>query len=355
LIGTDAVSEDPDRRVLAWQPLPPWQRAAAASVMQARARWPHALLVTGRRGIGKRILALHLAQALLCERPQTDGSACGACPSCTYVMNGSHPDLRVIEPVQYDDEGNPSPVDMIVVERIRELIDFTQLSTHRQRAKVAVIVPAEAMNVAAQNALLKTLEEPPPTTYLILVSHHPGRLAATILSRCRLLAAPEPEADAAQAWLALHGVSQPQLLLAQAGGAPMLALVLADPVVQRERTLLLDELAKAEQVEPVAVGTRIEAYPRDERKTRLADVVYWLLTWTADLAAMASGGAPRFNPDRRDTLALLLSRVARPELFRYYRTLLQQRALLGHPLQPRLVAEVLLFQYRALFVLGDAD
>jgi hypothetical protein len=135
----------------------------------------------------------------------------------------------------------------------------------------------------------------------------------------------------------------------------MLALVLADPIVQRERTLLLDDLADAERIAPTAAGARIDSYPREERKARLADCVYWLLTWTADLAAMASAGAPRFNPDRRETLARLWPRVARLELFRYYRTLLQQRALLGHPLQPRLVAEALLFQYRALFAHGDAD
>ena len=69
----------------------------------------------------------------------------------------------------------------------------------------------------------------------------------------------------------------------------------------------------------------------------------------ADLAAVGSGGAPRFNPDREDTLALLGTRVARLKLFRYYQTLLRQRALLGHPLQPRLVAEALLFEYRAMF------
>jgi DNA polymerase-3 subunit delta' len=266
-----------------------------------------------------------------------------------------HPDLRLIEPVERDDEGNPMPVDAIVVERIRELIEFTQLSTHRQRAKVAVIVPAETLNIAAENALLKTLEEPPAATYLILVSHQPGRLPATIVSRCRLLAAPEPDPDAAVAWLSAQGAREPQLLLAQAGGAPLLALTLADPVVQRERELLLDQLAQPERLAPVAVGARIDAYGRDERKARLADVVYWLLTWTADLAAMGSGGSPRFNPDRQEALALLGARVARLRLFRYYRTLLEQRALLGHPLQPRLVAEALLFEYRAMFARGETD
>jgi len=343
------VIEANEPAVPEWQPLPPWQREAAAAALQARARWPHALLIAGRRGIGKRILALHFAQALLCEQPNADGSACGRCPSCIYVVNGTHPDLRLIEPVERDDEGNATPVDEIIVARVRELIEFTQLSTHRQRAKVAVIVPAETLNTAAENALLKTLEEPPAATYLILVSHQPGRLAATIISRCRLLASPEPDPDAAVAWLAAQDVPEPQLLLAQAGCAPLLALTLADPIVQRERELLLDELAQPERLAPVAVGARIDAYGRDERKARLADVVYWLLTWTADLAATGSGGAPRFNSDRQDSLALLAARVARLELFRYYQTLLRQRALLGHPLQPRLVAEALLFEYRAMF------
>lgn len=349
------MSEAQGSAAAGWQALPPWQVEAAAAALQARERWPHALLIAGRRGTGKRILALHFARALLCEQPQADGSACGRCPGCTYVANGAHPDLRLIEPVERDDEGNPTPVDAIVVERIRELTDFTQLSTHRQRAKVAVIVPAETLNIAAENALLKTLEEPPAATYLILVSHQPGCLPATIVSRCRMLAAPEPDADAAVAWLSAQGAREPRLLLAQAGGAPLLALTLADPIVQRERALLLDELARPERLMPVAVGARIDAYGRDERKARLSDVVYWLLTWTADLAAMGSGGAPRFNPDRQEALASLGARVARLKLFRYYRTLLQQRALLGHPLQPRLVAEALLFEYRAMFARGETD
>jgi hypothetical protein len=97
------------------------------------------------------------------------------------------------------------------------------------------------------------------------------------------------------------------------------------------------------------VGARIEAVPKDERKSALADAVYWLLTWTADLAAVTSGGVPRFHPDRGDALSRLSPRVARVPLFRYYRTLLRQRALLSHPLQPRLVCELLLFEYRTLF------
>src|SRR6202158_1665136 len=153
-------------RTATWLPLPSWQTAIAASALAHRQRWPHALLITSRRRLGKRLLALHFARALLCEAPLENGEACGVCPSCGYVGQGTHPDLQLIEPVTYDEEGNPTPVDTINVERVRELIEFTQLSPHRQRAKVGLIAPAEAMNAAAANALLKTLEEPPAGTFL---------------------------------------------------------------------------------------------------------------------------------------------------------------------------------------------
>ncbi len=339
------------------QSLPPWQSETAAAALARRERWPHALLITGRRGLGKRLLALHFARALLCESPREDGEACGACPSCGYVSQGTHPDLQLIEPFTYDDDGNATPVDSINVERVRELIAFSQLSPHRQRAKVGLIVPAEAMNAAAANALLKTLEEPPPGTFLLLVSHHPERLPATILSRCRRLPAPEPDPAAAAAWLARHGTgdADPGLVLAQAGGAPLLALALAGADIQRERDHLLGQLAQPERLSPLAFGARLDAAPKDERKTQLANAVYWMLAWTADLASVASGARPSFNPDRADALKVLAGRVAMVPLFRYYRLLLQQRALLSHPLQPRWVAESLLIEYRKLFAKGQVN
>ena len=348
---------EPTSNLAAWQPLPPWHEAIAASALGSRQRWPHALLITGRRGLGKRLLALHFARSLLCENPRDSGEACGACPSCGYVGQGTHPDLQLIEPVTYDDEGNATAVDTIGVERVRELIAFSQLSPHRQRAKVGLIAPAEAMNAAAANALLKTLEEPPPGTFLLLVSHQPARLPPTIVSRCLRLPAAEPDRSAAAAWLAHNGIGKadPALVLAQAGGAPLFALALADADIQRERDHLLAQLAQPERLSPLAFGARLDSAPKDERKPQLANAVYWLLAWTADLASVAAGAAPSFNPDHRDALTKLAGRVALVPLFRYYRALLRQRALLSHPLQPRWVAEALLIEYRKLFARGQVN
>jgi DNA polymerase III subunit delta' len=341
-----------DDAVPAVRPFPallPWQHAMAGEALRARATWPHALLMVGPRGVGKRTLALNFAKALLCEAPREDGLACDACPSCGYVNAGQHPDLRLMEPFEFEDDGEVKALDAIPVGHVRALTAWTQVTSHRGRAKVAVIVPAEAMNVAAANALLKTLEEPPPDTYLILVAHQPGRVQATLRSRCRRFVAPLPDAAAARAWLAAQGVANPEPVLAQAGGAPIAALDLADPAWQAERELWLGALAKPRSLSAMALAARIEAAPKDERKARLALVIDWLAAWTADLARVAAGTPAVRNPDFAGALAALAPAVAQVPLFRYHRSLLRQRLLVGHPLAPRLVVEALLLRYRDLF------
>ena len=214
------MAATPGESVPQWPELLPWQIPVAREALAARATWPHAILLDGPRGVGKRTLALNLARALLCENPGADGIACGVCAGCHYVAAGQHPDLQLIEPFVIDDDGELKVQDPIPVDRIRALIDWVQLTSHRGRAKVAVIVPAESMNLAAANALLKTLEEPPPSTCLILVAHQPGRVPATLRSRCRRMPALPPALALAEAWLGRQAVTQPRFVLEQAGGAP---------------------------------------------------------------------------------------------------------------------------------------
>jgi DNA polymerase-3 subunit delta' len=144
-------------------------------------------------------------------------------------------------------------------------------------------------------------------------------------------------------------VAEPDLALAQAGGAPLAALAHADGAVQAERRAWVAALSEPETLSPTNLATRIDAGGKDERRARLAWVIDWLIAWTADLARIAAGGSARQNPDAASALSVLTRRVAPLPLFRYHRSLLQQRALLAHPLVPRLVAEALLIDYRGLF------
>jgi len=347
--ATDAASEPDDApaRARVVEALP-WQRDAIRDLLARRARWPHAMLIAGPPGIGKRVLARTLARCLLCETPGADRNACGTCASCRYEAAGHHPDLRLVEPMEIEDDV-AKPVEWISVAMVRALADWTQLSSHRGGAKVAVIAPAERMNASAANALLKTLEEPPAQTYFLLVSDLAGRLPATIVSRCQRIVAPRPEAGAARAWLGTRGIADVDGVLAQSANAPLRALDLGDADYQAERRAWLSALAAPRELSVTALAARIEAVPREARKDRLAAVIDWLVAWSADLARVRCGGAAVANADFEAPLRSLARSVAALPLFRYHRSLLDQRTLVSHPLQPRLVAEALLIDYRALF------
>jgi DNA polymerase-3 subunit delta' len=347
------LTDDPDARAStpeAWVPPLPWQRAWLAETLRERDRAHHALLIVGPAGLGKKILALNLAQALLCESPRPEGLACGKCAGCGYVAARTHPDMKVLDLFDYDEKPEEwIRVNEVGIERVRQVTRMLETSAHRAGSRIAVISPAERLTDQASNALLKTLEEPPPGAMLILVAHQPGRLMPTVTSRCLRVDAPRPAEDEALAWLRSQGVADPAEALAESGGAPLAALALAEPAGRAERGAWFDALSRPDRLVPMAMGARIEAGGKDERKPRLAAALDALVAWTADLARVSAGGRPLRLPGRADAMASLAPRVARIGLCRYHRSVLLQRAYVSHPLQPRLVVEGLLAGYVALF------
>jgi DNA polymerase-3 subunit delta' len=336
-------------------PLLPWQEAPLRALLGQRAQWHHGTLLHGSAGSGLRRLGLHLAHGLLCRQPD-DGLACGRCDACHLFLTAGHPDFRLVERTyaeKSESSGEPRLRDAIVIEQVRELIDsFLYLTSHRQGAKVVMIYLAEEMNAAAANALLKSLEEPPPGTYFLLASHRLHLLRPTVVSRCRRVPAPPPTAEQAADWLAAQGAGDPPLLLAQAGGAPLKALTMLDQAYQAERARFLSRLAEPRRLSVVGMGAEADMGARAAKKARLQAWFDLLATWSYDLAACAAGAAPRYHPDFAPQLTRLAATVAPLSVLRYHRALLRDRALLSHPLNPRLVAENALFGYRHA-VLGD--
>jgi DNA polymerase-3 subunit delta' len=183
----------------------PWQQRAYAHATDAldNGRMGHALLVCGPARLGKLAVAQRLAQRLLCRDRGADGEPCGRCRSCQLFVAGSHPDYSLVSFVS-NKEGTRLRTE-IVIEQIRELSGKLSLTPQYGGAQVAIIDPADAINHAACNALLKTLEEPQPGRFLWLVAADPTRLPATIRSRCQKLEFRLPAHDEALAWLRTQG------------------------------------------------------------------------------------------------------------------------------------------------------
>lgn len=199
----------------------PWHAEHWSRLQARRARnaMPHALLLCGPAGLGKRDFMRRFAQGLLCTQAQ-DGMACGHCRSCLLFVAGTHPDFAKLSFGLRKDGVQRSE---IVVDQIRELSARLAMSSQFGGWQIVCIDPADAMNAAAANALLKTLEEPSPQTMLLLVADAPWRLPQTIRSRCQRIEFHLPPRDEALAWLQQLDVGDASAALDAAGGNPGLA------------------------------------------------------------------------------------------------------------------------------------
>ncbi|MDE1927073.1 MAG: DNA polymerase III subunit delta' [Burkholderiales bacterium] len=220
----------------------PWLAAPLREVLATQRG--HALLVHGAAGSGALAFAVTLAQAWLCEAADGAARPCGGCGSCHLVRARLHPDLLVLLPESlrraHDwplvddkadaDDAKRKPSRQIRIVEVRALIDWTTRTPARGRGKVALLHPAEALNVQSANALLKTLEEPPGSTRLLLTCADPAWLLPTVRSRCQRVRLPDPEAAQAAAWLAGQGVADAaaaRILIQACNGRPLDALALA--------------------------------------------------------------------------------------------------------------------------------
>jgi len=310
-----------------------WNEVLWANLASAAERLPHALLIHGPRGIGKRALAEHFAQFLLCEA-STAARPCGRCEACRWFVAGNHPDVRWLEPeaiakltpIEGDGEGrgaarSTKPSLEIKVEQVRALADFLNIGSHRGRNRIALIHPAEEMNLHAANSLLKSLEEPPAGAIFVLVSHRPARLLPTIRSRCVALPVSLPERAKAEAWLRSNGVADAARWLAFAGGAPLQAFEYASGPRGETISRLLGALQASPRQAAAAIGDR-------EEVDALAEVLQKL---ALDRAFTAFGAEAKFA-----TGGLAAAGAQAFEWLAFARAMGRNRALARHPLNPKL-------------------
>jgi DNA polymerase-3 subunit delta' len=309
----------------------PWQQDQWARLQRQRdgGQLPHALLLAGPAGVGKRRFATALGAGLLCQAPR-DGVACGQCRTCGLLTAGTHPDWFWLAP---EEKGKAIKIDMV-----RDLVGAMAQTAQQGGRKLVVLEPAEAMNRNAANALLKTLEEPSGDTTLLLISDSPARLLPTIRSRCQRLEFPVPPSTQARSWLEPIAGSSARLntALDEAGQRPLLAreLLEVDGLERRQALAAALSALLAGETTPLALAERWQEADWD-------DLLDWLKARVgAALRCRSSNAAPV------DAAVAQLARIESPRLFAWFDRLqgVHQHSRAGGNPNKQLALEALLIE-----------
>jgi DNA polymerase-3 subunit delta' len=285
-----------EEKRLAWQRLKGHEAVVEAFARAVgRGRLAHAYLFVGPPGIGKRTFAVELAKALLCEAAPagTALEACDRCPACILVEAGTHPDFQTA--------ARPPETQEFPVDLMREVCRSFALKPARGRGKVVVLDGADDLNAEAANCFLKTLEEPPPRSVLILVGSSPDRQPVTIVSRCQVVRFAPLAPALVEELLQGQGVDDPQLracLVRVSGGSPGVAMELADPGLWEFRAAFLAALARP-AADPVKTARALMDFVADAGKESAAQrrrarlVLRLLVDFLRDALSLGLGGSPR--------------------------------------------------------------
>lgn len=273
---------------------------------------PHAILISGPRGVGKSTLANALLSWLLCERADRGDVACGECRGCSLRAAATHPDLALLAP----EPGKAT----IGVDQVRAVISYVQLTSSYGGRKLVFCEAVELLNIAAANTLLKILEEPPGTTLFVLTSSRPDSLPATVRSRCSRVRIATPPPESALGWLTSRGLRPDEAAdgLALSGGAPLRALQLLESGYVPALRLLVENVSALVrgQVEPITTAAGWS-------KLSLSDVIDGVWYATSELIRFESRSATTMS--RQAGSEAIDSRA----LFRALDTCARLRALSG--------------------------
>jgi DNA polymerase-3 subunit delta' len=303
------------------------------AAMQSQDRLPHALLLLGQPGAGQSEFGLWLAALLLCDRKGE--TSCGECAGCCLFLAGTHPDFYRV--------GIEEDAAVIRVEQIRSLSESFSLKSYRGRSKVALVDPADAMNINSFNALLKTLEEPSDNTYLILTASRSDCLPRTIVSRSVRVRLPLPAAGEALAWLERYrAYAGWERLLALANGAPFLALQYADAGLEEIDAKMQETLDSAEKGQLDIIATAA-TWSRDQPEARL----FWLESWLTGRLREAALASELVNNNRLPWLRVSAREPMIQAGYRLLDALREARLLVSGALNTQLLFEGLLISLTA--------
>ena len=299
----------------------------------------HAYLFCGPPGLGRRTLALRLAQALNCPKPIAAGVPCGICRDCKQIEEMRHPDMNVI---QAETEGGTLKVD-----QVRAVQHSLSLKPYQSKYRVALFLRFQEANDNAANALLKTLEEAPAHAILLLTADTPEQLLPTIVSRCEILRLRALPVSAIESDLLERGVDEERarLLSHISGGRPGYARKLIDDFTilekREERLNDMQTLLPASRVEKFSYADKLSKDKDAMRQT----ILVWLSYWRDVMLRVAQAETPLINIDRNMEIEFLAGRLDLSTARRVVRDLESALEKMERNVNARLIAEVLLLDW----------
>jgi DNA polymerase-3 subunit delta' len=311
----------------------------------ARGDVRHAYLFCGPPGLGRRTLALRLAQALNCTKPIAAGIPCGHCRDCKQIEAMRHPDMNVIQAV--DADGLPKEGGTLKVDQVREVQHSLSLKPYQAKYRVAMFLRFQEANDNAANALLKTLEEAPAHAILLLTADTPEQLLPTIISRCEILRLRALPVSAIESDLLERGVDEERARLRAhiSGGRPGYARKLVDDATvlekREERLNDLQTLLPASRVEKFAYADKLSKDKDVMRQT----ILIWLSYWRDVMLRVAQAETPLINIDRNMEIEFLAGRLSLSATRRVVGDLESTLEKMDRNVNARLLAEVLLLNW----------
>jgi DNA polymerase-3 subunit delta' len=306
----------------------------------ARGQERHAYLITGPQGVGRRTLALRFAQGLNCPTPAAPGKPCLTCPSCRRIEAMQHPDLAV---VQSESEGETLRID-----QVRELQHSLALAPYEARYRIALILRFEEAHPSAANAMLKTLEEPPPQVVVLLTARSVESVLPTIVSRCEVIRLrPLSLEQTAHGLETIRGLphQQAELLAHISDGRPGYALRLfSNPQLLAQRAVYMQDLFQ------LLASTKRERFAfvvgrLNDKDALLGELQLWLSFWR-DVLILASGlGESITNVDYAEQLKQLAGQVGRSAAHDFVAAIENTLDRIDHNVNLRLALEVLVMDF----------
>ena len=284
-------------------------------------RLAHAYFLSGAEGLGQIEFAKRMLSCLLCDLPNEQGDACGVCQSCLLLETSIHPDYCFLAP---EEEGKT-----IKVDQVRALSQFVHQTAQISKRKFVLLAPADAMNVSASNALLKTLEEPAKNTVLVLVSSHLSRLPATVRSRCQLIPFYAPPFELAKTWLEKNHEklnTDYSVLLKLSNGAPLRAKAMLESGELELRQALFSEWVDWQR-------GRFSLMDLSARWAKLSSktILFHLTTWVADILnlLLINESSNLMNEDFSSELLEITQGLIPSQVSNYFSYLQQQQGMVS--------------------------